>query len=76
MFKKHIFISILLLPLFCWAGDKPIYYANSDTTSPISKAVQVGNTYYLSGQLGLITDIKSKERRLIDGKIISILLEV
>lgn len=55
---KPIFIAVLLLGSAGCANAAPVEYLNSGkvlpTTLPFSEAVRVGNTLYLSGQIGIV----------------------
>jgi len=60
---KTPLFALLILFVFasCASSDAPIFHASKDPAkqgAPFSAAVQVGNTYYLAGQIGRNPDTK------------------
>lgn len=65
---RSLLISSFLLVVLVGCSKKPVYHASHYKTkanAPFSDAVEVGNTLYLSGQIGL----NHNTRTLVDGGI-------
>ena len=55
MYRSLIIVLLGLIVIYFMIDDSPVFYPSHDlkkSNAPFSEAVQVGNTFYLSGQIG------------------------